>query len=97
MSARKVEVELAAKRVALIAQSVQQRAELAQQAASLKLAAHVLDKINDGLQHIKKHPEILLLPLAIVVVARPQRLLALGMSAFGLWRLLQNLRRLRLT
>ena len=92
-----MEVELAGRRVALIAQSAQQRAELAQQAAALKVAAHVLDKINDGIQHIKKHPEILLLPLAITVVARPQRLLALGMSAFGLWRLLQSLRRLRPT
>jgi hypothetical protein len=87
---------LARKRAALIAQIVDERAGLAQQAALLRHAAQVIDKINDGIQHIKKHPEILLLPLAITVVSHPQRLVALGISALGLWRLLQSWRRLRL-
>jgi hypothetical protein len=90
------QVELARRRVALIAQIVNERADLAQQASSLRYAAQVIDKVNDGIQHIKKHPEILLLPLAITVVSRPQRLVALGISAFGLWRLLQDWRRPRI-
>lgn len=91
------DIDLARQRVALIAQIVNERADLAQKAASLRFAAQAIDKVNHGIQHLKKHPEILLLPLAITVVFRPRRLLALGVSGLGLWRLLQSWRRLRLS
>lgn len=89
------DTELARQREVLIAQIVNERADLEQKADSLRFAAQVIDKINDGIQHLKKHPEILLLPLAITIVSRPQRLIALGVSGLGLWRLLQSWRRLR--
>ena len=90
-------IELARQRMALIRQIDNERADLAQKAAALRLAAQVLDKVNAGIQHLKKHPEILLLPFALTVVTRPRRLLALGASGLGLWRLLRSWRRLRLT
>lgn len=89
--------ELARHRRALVAQIADERRDLAQHATAMRYAAHVIDKINDGLQHIRRHPEILLLPLAITVVSRPRRLLALGVSVLGFWRLLQSWRRLRLS
>lgn len=91
------DIELARHRVALIVQITHERADLAQQAASLRVAAQVIDKINNGIQHLKKHPEVLLLPLAITIVSRPRRLVALAISGLGLWRLLQTWRRLSLS
>jgi len=87
------DIELARQRDTLIVQVVIERTDLAQKGTSLRSAAHVIDKIRDGIQHLKNHPEILLLPLAITVVSRPRRLLTLGISGFGLWRLLQSWRR----
>ncbi len=92
---RHAPIELARQREVLIARIVDERADLAQKANSLRFAAQVIDKISDGIQYLKKHPEILLLPLAITIVSRPQRLIALGASGLGLWRLLQSWRRLR--
>ena len=86
-------IELAAQRAALIAQITIGRIDLAQKGASLRFAAQVIDGISDGIQHIKRHPEILLLPLAVTVVFRPRRLLTLGISGFGIWRLLRSWRR----
>lgn len=89
--------KLAKQRLALVAQIAADRRDLAQNATALRYAAQVIDRINAGLQHIRKHPEILLLPLAITVVSRPRRRVALGISALGFWRLLQSWRRLRLS
>ena len=91
MSARNL--ELARQRDALVAQIVIERAELARNGASLRVAARMIDNILDGIQYFRSHPEALLLPIAIVVVWRPRRLLAIAVSAFGLWRLVQNWRR----
>lgn len=90
---KETDIELAKQRGALIAQIDVERTDLAQKGASLRFAAQVTDKIRDGIRHLKNHPEILLLPLAITVVLRPRRLLALGISGFGLWKLLQSWRR----
>ncbi len=87
--------ELAKQRLALVAQIADERSDLARNATALRYAAQVIDRINDGIQHIRKHPEILLLPLAITVATRPRRLVALGISALGFWRLLHSWRRLR--
>ncbi len=91
MSAR--DFELARRRDALVAQIVIERAELAHKGASLRVAARIIDNILDGIQYLRSHPEALLLPVAIVLVSRPRRLLALTISAFGLWRLVQSWRR----
>ena len=90
---KETDIELAKQRGALIAQIVIERTDLAQKGASLQFAAQVIDNICDGIRYLKNHPEILLLPLAITVVSRPRRLLALGISGLGLWRLLQSWRR----
>ncbi len=85
--------ELAKRRDALVAQIVIERSELARKGASLRGAARMVDKILDGIRYFRNHPETLLLPIAIVAVSRPRRLLAVAISAFGLWRLVQNWRR----
>lgn len=86
-------IALVTRREALIAQIAIERDDLAQKGASLRFAAQVVDKIRYGIQHLKNHPESFLLPLALTVVSRPRRLLGLGISGLGLWRLLQGWRR----
>lgn len=91
MSARNF--ELASRRDALVAQIAIERAELARNGASLRVTARMIDRIRDGIRYFRNHPEALLLPIAIVAVSRPRRLLAIVISAFGLWRLVRNWRR----
>lgn len=76
----------------LLAQILIERNDLAQKGAALGQATQVIDKIRGGIQHIKSHPEILLLPLAVLFVSRTRRLWALGISGVGLWRMLRNWR-----
>ena len=76
----------------LVAQIAIERAALAQNGASLRRFSRMIDRIRDGIQYLKIHPEALLLPVVITAVARPWRLLALAVSGFGLWRMVQSWR-----
>ena len=88
---------LAHKRAMLVAQIGAERAALAQQGAALRPAARMIDKVVAGVRYLKSHPAVLLLPIAILVLWRPRRLLAFAASGLGLWRLAQRgRRRLRL-
>jgi hypothetical protein len=77
----------------LVAQIAIERAVIAQDGASLRKLSRMIDKVRDGIHYLKRHPETLLLPVVITVVARPWRLLALAISGLGLWRMVQSLRR----
>lgn len=77
----------------LVAQIAMERAAIAQNGASLRRLSRMIDKVSDGIHYLKRHPETLLLPVVITVLARPWRLLALAISGFGLWRMAQSLRR----
>lgn len=87
---------LTQKREALITKIRAERALLARQAHALRPAAKTVDKVNAGIRYVRSHPEILLLPLAILTVWRPQRLIAFAMSSLGIWRFAQGaMQRLR--
>jgi hypothetical protein len=77
----------------LVAQIAFERAAIAQNGASLRRLSRMIDKVRDGIQYLKSHPEALLLPVVITVVSRPRRLLTLAISGFGLWRMAQIWRR----
>lgn len=85
--------ELMQKRTELIRQIEAERAVLAQQGAALRPAALVIDKVGAGVRYVQSHPEVLLLPMAILVLWRPRRLLAFAVSGVGMWRLVQRGRR----
>lgn len=80
------------KRAALIAQIGAERTALAQQGAALRPAALMIDKVSAGIRYVKSHPGVLLLPIAILALWRPRRLLAVAVSGLGLWRLMQRVR-----
>ncbi len=78
------------KRAALIAQIGAERAALAQQGAALRPAALMIDKVVAGIRYLKSHPAVLLLPIAILALWRPRRLLGFAASGLGLWRVMQR-------
>ena len=80
------------KRSVLLAQIAAERAALAQQGAALRPAAQVIDKVSSGMRYVSKHPEILVLPAAILALWRPRRLVSLAVSGLGFWRMLQGWR-----
>jgi len=77
----------------LMAQITIERAAIAQNGASLRRLSRMIDKVRDGIQYLKSHPEALLLPAIITFVSRPRRLLTLAISGYGLWRMAQIWRR----
>ena len=77
----------------LVAQIAFERAAIAHNGASLRRLSRMIDKVRDGIQYLKSHPEALLLPAVIAFVSRPRRLLTLAISGFGLWRMAQIWRR----
>lgn len=77
----------------LVAQISIERAEIARNGISLRRLSGMIDKFSGGLRYLKRHPETLLLPVVITVLTRPWRLLALAVSGFGAWRMVQGLRR----
>jgi YqjK-like protein len=86
-------IALARQRDDLVAQIAFERVAIAQNGASLRRLLRMIDKIRDGIQYLKRHPEALLLPVVVTVVARPRRLLTLAISGLGLWRIAQSWRR----
>jgi|GEM_PF-4236256 len=84
---------LARKRDELIAQIAFERVSLSQQGVALRPAAQTVDRVIAGVRYLKRHPVVLLLPLAILSLRRPRHWLALGTKGFGIWRLLQSRRR----
>lgn len=80
-------IALERKRDHLVAKIAYERALIAQNTLVLRRAAAVIDKINEGIRYLKKHPEILFLPAAVVLLSRPRRLWSLALSGLGLWRM----------
>jgi hypothetical protein len=82
--------ELMHKRNALVAQIGAERDALAQQGAALRPAAQMIDKVSAGIRFIKSHPAVLLLPITLLALLRPRRLITYTVSGIGLWRLVQR-------
>ncbi len=78
------------KRAVLIAQITTERAALVQQGAALRPAARMIDKVYMGMRYLKSHPGVLLLPIVVLVLWRPRRLLAFAASSWGLWQMIQR-------
>ena len=73
----------------LIARVGAERAVLAQQGAASRPATRMIDKGISVIRFFKSHPAALLLPIAVLTMWRPQRLLGIAASGLGLWRLMQ--------
>ena len=83
-------VALMHKRDALVAQIAAERASISQHGAALRPAALMIDKVSAGIRHIRSHPGALLLPITILTLWRPRRLLAFAGSGLWVWRLVRR-------
>lgn len=83
---------LAARRKALVAQLAIQRMDIALNSSPLRRLALVIDYLSPAVMFVKRHPQTLLLPAAIISIFRPWRLLAFAISGFRFLRKLQSVR-----
>jgi hypothetical protein len=70
-----------------------ERVVIARNSASVWRLSLMIDMVRDGIRYVRSHPEALLLPVAIVLVSRPRRLLSFAVSAVGFWRMARIWRR----
>lgn len=80
------------RRDALIARITSERDLLAIQGAALRPTAQLIDKFMMGIRFVKSHPAALLLPMTMLALWHPRRLLGFALSSLGGWRLLQQRR-----
>ena len=80
---------LAKEREHIVAQIAYERALISQNANSLRRMARVFDKGKQSARYLQRHPEIMLLPAAMLLVFKPRRLLKWAASGVGTWRMVQ--------
>jgi hypothetical protein len=83
--------ELAKQRGLLVSQIAADRVHLYEQSTSLRDSTQMIDKIILGLYFIKKHPGILLFPVAIVAALGFRRVSSLVVGGLGVLRVVQQL------
>lgn len=89
--ARAEELEL--KRELLRARSAMLRAQIAHDARALTAPLAVGDQARGALQWLKAHPLVPLAGVALLVAARPRRMLRLALKGYGAWQLWRRARR----
>lgn len=85
--------ELVKQRDDLVARIASERTELSQNGTSMRPLVKWAGRVNGVLRYLSDHPEVLILPAAIMTVSRPRRLVAMAISGLGMWRLMQKMRR----
>jgi hypothetical protein len=86
--------ELMRRRGELVARSRQLRADWALQAQALRAPFGMADSARAGTQWLLRHPQWPLGVLAVVVIARPRRLLGLASTLWWGWSAWRRMRRL---
>jgi membrane protein required for beta-lactamase induction len=87
------ELELAHRHGALRARIDAQRVELARHVWPLETALAGADRVRDGIDWLKAHPEAVVAVTATVVVVSPGRAWRWGKRGFVLWRGWQAVRK----
>ena len=91
-TARELELEL--QRQHLQAHSALLRDHLAQQVQPLALPLALADSLREAWQWLRRHPELPLAGVAVLVLLRPRRLLGWAGRLWGAWKLLQRVQHL---
>ena len=86
-------LELAHRHGALRARIDAQRAELARHVWPVETALAGADRIRDGVEGLKAHPEAVVAVTATVVVVSPKRAWRWGKRGYVLWRGWQTVRK----
>ena len=86
-------LELAHRHGALLARIEAQRAELARHTWPVESALAGADRVRDGIDWLKAHPEAVVAVTATVVVFSPKRAWRWGKRGYVLWRGWQAVRK----
>jgi hypothetical protein len=89
MSSRRLRLALTRER--LIERSGRLRNEAAAQSVVLLPALEAGDRVREGVQWLRVHPQIVAATLVGLAVVRPRRVWRWGLRAWAGWRLLQQL------
>ena len=81
------QIELIRRRERLLVRAETQREELAAIAQGWQMPLRVVDSGIEVLRTLRAHPLLWVTPLAVMVVARPRRVMQWGGKAWSLWRL----------
>ena len=85
-------IELIRRRERLLVRAEMQRNEIAGAVRQWRVPIVALDRAVEFVHTLKKHPALLVLPLAALLVLKPRRLASWGGKAWMVWRLWRNWR-----
>jgi hypothetical protein len=85
-------IELIRRRERLLVRAEIQRAEIAGAVHQWRVPVAAFDRVVEFVHTLKKHPALLVLPLAALLVIKPSRLAGWGGKAWMAWRLWRNWR-----
>lgn len=87
--------DLAARREQLLLRSAQLRERLNARASVLRPAWRAADRVRDGLRTAREHRALVLMigtALGAALLARPRRVVGLGLKAWSGWQLVRRVR-----
>lgn len=85
--------ELVRQREDLVARIASERNELSHNGTTIRPLMKWAGRVSGVMRYLGDHPEALILPAAIMTVSRPRRLVALAISGWSMWRVMQKMRR----
>lgn len=85
--------DLVKQRDDLLAKIASERMELSQNGTSMRPLMRLAGRVSGVLRYLGNHPEVLILPAAIMTISRPRRLVGMAISGWSMWRLVQKMRR----
>jgi hypothetical protein len=91
--ARERLISLAEHRSRLLGRARVEREQLGAHVARIDASLSWIDVARKGVQEARRHPLLLALAVAVVVVLRPRNAVNLAISGLSLWRLYHRVRR----
>jgi len=85
-------LELGKKRDDLIARIARERSELVLNGTSMRPVVNWAGTLGAAVRFLGKHPQLLLVPAAMMALPKSRRLMGMAVSGLGLWRLVRKWR-----
>lgn len=85
--------DLVKQRDDLLAKIASERVELSQNGTSMRPLMKLAGRVSGVVRYLGHHPEILILPAAMMTLSRPRRLIGMAISGWSMWRVLRKMRR----
>lgn len=83
-------LDLGKKRDDLVARIARERSELVQNGTSMRPVVNWAGTLGSAVRFLGKHPQLLLLPAAMMTVPKSRRLMVMAVGGLGFWRLVRK-------